>query len=72
MSKDEKTVYLHVLSVPEGGVLKLAAPPDGITGVTTIAGKTIAAAEIDGDQLVIPIAEDIRDEIDTILVVGLK
>jgi len=73
MSKDEKTVYLHVLKVPESGTLKLAAPPDGITGVIkTLGGKTVEGAKIDGDKLVIPIAEDIRDEIDTILVVGLK
>jgi len=72
MSKDETTVYLHVLKLPDGGVLKLGAPPDGIQGVTTLDGKAIEGAKIAGDQLVIPIPEAIRDEIDTIVVVKLK
>jgi len=70
--KDEGTAYLHVLKVPDGGVLKLGAPPDGTRGVTTLDGKAIEGAKVEGGHLVVPIPEAIRNEIDTIVAVKLK
>jgi len=53
-------------------VLKLAAPPDGIGGLTTLDCKAIEGAKIERGQLVVHIPKAIRDEIDTIVVVKLK
>ncbi len=70
--KGGDTVYLHVLKVPESGKLELAAPPDGIESVTSLAGQPIDGAKVEGDKLVIPIAVSIRDDVDTIVVVKLR
>jgi len=52
--------------------LNVGPRPDGIKGVSTLDGKAIEGAKIEGEQLVVPISEAIRDEIDTIVVVKLK
>jgi hypothetical protein len=64
-------VYLHVLAVPADGKLVLGAPPEGIKGVATLDGKALPDAKIHDDQLVIPIPEDVRDDVDTVLVLTL-
>jgi alpha-L-fucosidase len=69
--KGETTVYLHVLNVPADGKLVLGAPPDGIKGVATLAGKPLPGAKVEAGKLVIPIPQDVRDEVDTVLVVTL-
>jgi len=69
--KGEDTVYLHVLKVPADGRLLLDAPPDGVQSVATLDGKALPDAKIHGDQLVIPIPPEARDEVDTVLVVKL-
>ena len=69
--KGDDTVYLHVLKVPADDKLTLAAPPDGMQGVTTLDGKKIDGVTVDAKNLVIPIPEDIRNNVDTILVLKL-
>ncbi|MEA1952236.1 MAG: alpha-L-fucosidase [Planctomycetota bacterium] len=69
--KGDDTVYLHILKVPADDKLTLAAPPDGIQGVTTLSGKKLDGVTVDAKNLVIPIPENIRDEIDTLLVLKL-
>lgn len=69
--KGDDTVYLHVLNVPTEGKLTLAAPPDGVKSVATLSGKTIDGASVADGKLVIPVPEDVREEVDTILVLKL-
>jgi alpha-L-fucosidase len=69
--KGDDTVYLHVLEVPTDGTLTLAAPPHGIAGVSTLDGKKLDGVTLDAKKLVIPIPENIRDDVDTILVLKL-
>ena len=69
--RSDDTVYLHVLKVPADGKLTLAAPPNGIQGVTTLDGKKLDGVTVSAKNLVIPVPENIRDDIDTILVLKL-
>ena len=51
--------------------LTLGAPPDGIQGVSTLDGTKLDGVTVDAKKLVIPVPENIRDDIDTILVLTL-
>ena len=70
--KGDDTVYLHVLKSPENGTLTLAAPPDGIKGVKTLDGKELKDVKIADGKLTIQIPAELKDDVDTILVMTLN
>ncbi len=70
--KGDDTVYLHILKFPENGVLALAAPPDGLESVSTLDGKELKDFKVADGQLTISIPAEVKDDVDTILVMKLK
>ncbi len=70
--KGDDIVYLHILKLPAHGKLTLAAPPNGIRGVSTLDGAKLDGVSLDAEKLVIAVPENIRNDIDTILVLTLS
>jgi len=63
-------VYLHILKWPESGELRLPALPTKITSAT-LAGGGVVEITPDGGDIVIKVAPESRQEIDTIVILAL-
>ncbi len=72
VSKDGKTLYLHILEWPESGKIELTDVPSAVTGATYLANGTKAEYQCNSDRLTFTLPAKPLDAYDTVIKVKLS
>jgi alpha-L-fucosidase len=72
VSKDGKTLYLHILEWPESGKIELTDVPSAVTGATYLANGTKAEYQCNSGRLTFTLPTKPLDAYDTVIKVTLS